>query len=47
MRILSPKKFKKEVASREGEEEGGSGETDLRERRELREDHNLLGSLEV
>src|SRR6267154_790654 len=47
LRILSPKKFKKEVASREGEEEGGRGETDLRERRESREDHNLLGSLEV
>ena len=47
LRILSPKKFKKEVARREGEEEGGRGETDLRERRESREDHNLLGSLEV
>src|SRR6267154_1820452 len=47
LRILSPKKFKKEVARREGEEEGERGETDLRERRESREDHNLLGSLEV
>src|SRR6267154_5665694 len=47
LRILSPKKLKKEVARREGEEEGGRGETDLRERRESREDHNILGSLDV
>src|SRR6267154_749739 len=45
--MLSPKKFKKEVARREGREEGGRGETDLREKRVKRRPQPLriFGSL--
>src|SRR6267154_1094031 len=47
LRILSPKKFKKEVARREGEEEGGRGERFAREKRVKRRPQPLriFGSL--
>ena len=46
LQILSSKKFKKEDASSEGDEQAGrQGET-LRERRESSVDHNFLGRFE-
>ena len=43
---MSPKKLRKELARRKGEEEVGREGEVLRERRESREAHSFLGWLE-
>ena len=45
LQILSSKKFKKEVARSEGDEQVGRHGGMLRERRESSVDHNFLGKL--